>query len=496
MQQASLASLLNEAIHRHPEQLAIEFENKDYRWSYVAEVTQCLAQLLQGAGVARFERIGFVAHTRASHVACFWGLLAIERCPSMIFGHQSPEKLAQDIVELHYPVVIADQADWTAATITAARAAGSMALSLSEKGVAVVTELSTIGAQADRRTCPTAAVETLSSGTTGRPKRIQLSQKNLLASAMAAIDSIRQMSGQNLNATPSPHIVMLPLANISGVYACLPAAASATAITLLEKFTVNKWLALVDKHQPATADVPPAAMAMLLQAGVRKEQLSSIRIIRSGAAPLDPEVHRKFSEDFGIPINLSYGASEFCGVITTWTVDDLAEFESNNRGSCGRALPGVELRVVDPDSGSLLGASGSGLLEARVQRMGPEWIRTADIVRIDDDGFMWFLGRNDTVIMRGGFKISPEQLVDVLTQHPSITAAAVIGVKDQRLGEVPVAAVELAEYAKLPAEDELKSFCRERLAAHQVPERFVELSPLPRTSSMKLDLSKIRELLL
>jgi long-chain acyl-CoA synthetase len=493
MPTTDLPDTLRDAISRCPGELAIQYQGRSYPWQFAADITAQLEGALARLGIEQHERVGFIAHTRPAHVAVLWGLIIARRCPSMIYGYQSADKLAADIRSLRYPLVIADLRDWTDTTIAAAREAGSAGLSLSEDGIDWVPGLEQVGAQAHRETVPTAAVETLSSGTTGDPKRILLSMQNLAASATAAAASISQMSGNT--PTRTPLIVVLPLANISGVYATVPAGLSAHPIALLEKFQVDQWLELVRRLRPATADVPPAALAMLLKSGISKEDLASVRVIRSGAAPLDPEVHRVYAQDFNIPINLSYGASEFCGVITTWSMEDLEQFEQSKRGSCGRALPGVELRVVDRDSGEILAPNCIGLLEAKAERVGPQWIRTSDLVRVDTDGFMWFEGRADATIFRGGFKIAPEGVADVLRNHPAVRDAAVVGVPDERLGEVPVAAIQALDSNSPPSVTELEAHARQHLAAYQIPVRFAFMEELPRTPSLKLNIARLKALL-
>ena len=480
-------------MQSQPDALAIQFQEQSYSWGFVARIAAELQQLLETLSIASSERVGFVAHTRPTHVATLWGLLIANRCPSMIYGFQPTEKLAADIRSLRYPLVIADQSDWNEITIKAAKDAGSAGISLSTNGLSLVAGLETAGAQACREVVNDAAVETLSSGTTGTPKRILLSSQNLEASSIAAAQSIKQMSSGSAERVPL--IVIFPLANISGVYSTVPACLSSHPIVLMEKFSVEEWLSIVKRYRPVTADVPPTALTMLINAGVTKEDLKSIKVIRSGAAPLDREVQRKFLEDFGIPINLSYGASEFCGVLTTWSMDELARYSESKLGSCGRPLQGVSLRIIDSDKDSELESNQIGLLEAKVDRMGPDWIRTSDLARIDEDGFMWFIGRADSTIFRGGFKISPEIVANALRQHPKIDDVAVIGEADARLGETPVAFVQAIDFHESLEDAELKEFARTVLAAYQVPTRFVLVDELPRTPSMKLDLRALKLML-
>lgn len=483
MSASSLAEQLSTAISQQPLAMAFDFAGKVYSWQSVSNYVEALGECLETLGVATDECVGLIAHTRPHHVTCLWGLLIHGRVASMIYGYQSPAKMAADIRQMRYPLVIADAEDWNSLTIAAAREVGSAGLSISAEGINWVEGLTRAGADTDRRRLPGVAVETLSSGTTGTPKRIPLSLANLQASAEAAVVSIRNMQGDG---AVSPLIVALPLGNISGVYAVTPPAIMGHPIALLEKFDVDAWLQRVARYQPATADIPPAAMAMLYKRGIDRQTLAGVKVVRTGAAPLDARVHAYFSDTLGIPVNLSYGASEFCGVVTTWMLDELETYGQSKRGSCGRALPGIRLRVVDRDTGALLKSGEIGLLEVQAARVGPDWIRTSDLARIDAEGFMWFEGRADNTIFRGGFKITPEIVAEVLRQHPDIVDAGVVGIADERLGQVPVAALQLRQGSCQPSDLTLKDFCREHLAAHQIPVQFVWLDTLPRTTSLKL----------
>ena len=157
------------------------------------------------------------------------------------------------------------------------------------------------------------------------------------------------------------------------------------------------------------------------------------------------EVQEAFETRYGIAVLPSYGATEFAGGVAGWTLPLHREWGVTKRGSVGRPQPGRELRVVDPETGSECATGTSGQLEVR-SRDG-EWVRTTDVARIDDDGFVWIEGRSDDAIVRGGFKVFPNEIADVLRAHPAVLDAGVTGIDDERLGAVPVAAVELREGA-------------------------------------------------
>jgi long-chain acyl-CoA synthetase len=286
----------------------------------------------------------------------------------------------------------------------------------------------------------------------------------------------------------------MPLGNISGVYSTLPAMLKGQRAVLLEKFTVAAWHDHAVRHRPSVSGLPPAGVQMILEADIPPEDLSSIRFIGTGAAALDPGVHRAFEQKYGIPILLSYGATEFAGPVTAMTAELHATCGKQKFGSVGRALPGVQLRVIDPETSKVLGAGRDGLLEVISPRIGPNWIRTSDIATIDEDGFLFLHGRADGAIMRGGFKLLPETIERALMQHPAISAAAVVGVADKRLGQVPVAAIQIKPGREPPTIGEIEAHVRDRIPATHVPVAWRFVMPLPTTPSMKIDRPAVRRL--
>ena len=146
-----------------------------------------------------------------------------------------------------------------------------------------------------------------------------------------------------------------------------------------------------------------------------------------------------------MPVLISYAATEFGGGVAGWNLADHEAYWKEKRGSVGRAHAGCELRVVDQETGEPLGVDEEGLLEVKAGQIdgGAAWTHTTDLARIDADGFLWILGRADQAIIRGGFKVLPDTVRGALESDPRVLGAAVVGRDDERLGSVPVAAVEL-----------------------------------------------------
>jgi acyl-coenzyme A synthetase/AMP-(fatty) acid ligase len=265
------------------------------------------------------------------------------------------------------------------------------------------------------------------------------------------------------------------------------------SFALLERFTVEGWVDAVRRHRPATASLVPAALRMVLEADVAPADLHSIRSVVSGTAPLSAADADAFMAKYGIPVLASYGATEFGGGVAGWNLADHERFWSAKRGSVGRAHPGCELRVVNPEDGKVLGVDTEGLLEVKAAQLGAgsSWVRTTDLARIDADGFVWILGRADQVIIRGGFKVRPEDVRAALEKHPRVRGAAVVSRPDPRLGAVPVAAVELR--APVTVQD-LLAHAAGSLARYELPAEIRIVDALPRTASAKVDLAAVTAL--
>ena len=149
------------------------------------------------------------------------------------------------------------------------------------------------------------------------------------------------------------------------------------------------------------------------------------------------------------------------------------EWGQKKFGSVGRSFAGAQLRVVDPETGAVLPPSKEGLLEAISPRIGPHWIRTTDLVVLDEDGFLFHKGRADGAIMRGGFKLLPDTIERALKLHDAISAAGVTGVADKRLGQVPAAAIQLKPGVATPTIAELEKHLRNHVEATHIPAKWL-----------------------
>ena len=470
--------------------LCIESDGRWYSGDEVTAYGDAIASVLRDAGVADDAPVGLVVRNRLPHAAAIVGFIAAGRAVSMIYSFQSPEGIGRDIETLGLSAVVADADDWTGPVITATKRAGSagVAISLSEPTVELVPGLerrdeSRHHAEAE----PAVALQILTSGTTGPPKRQSIKTEVLERTVFSVT------SGEAAPPGAPPEFSYWQFGGI-GVCQLIAGAYNGRRIVILERFTVDSWVNAVKRHGIKRSGVQPAVIRMLLDADVPKEDLASLDFLISASGPLDPETRDEFEARYGIPVKLAYGATEFAGSLCAWTPDMDREFGTTKRNSVGRPLPDTALRIVDAGTGAEVPTGEVGLLEARITSISDDWIRTTDIASIDDDGFVTLHGRADGAINRGGFKILPETVRRVLISHPAVRDACVVGVPDARLGQVPFAAIEPAPGAPVPSEDELKDLVRRSLPVYNVPVAFAVVDELPRNPALKVSLPDVAAL--
>ena len=475
---------------------AVEFAERWHGWDELDRTARQVTDAVQESR-PRCRRVGLIARNRPAVLAALLGLIAEGVTVVMIHGAQSAERLAAEVAGLRLGAIVGEGQFWADQVRAAASEAGTLQVVLPEaldgNVTAVIPE-----AGAPEAPPPTGvALELLSSGTTGPPKRIPIGWHTLEAAlgsahgtALFGSDDAPGLSGKDL----SPAISGLSLGNIGGIYMMLPSALIGQPIVMLERFAVEPWVRAVRLYRPDVLSVQPAGLRMILDAGVAPDDIASLTTIVSGASKLDPDLQDRFEQRYGIRVFGAYGATETCGSIIVWTDELYDRYRHEKRGSVGKPIPGVEVRVVDPQSDEVLPAGNTGLLHARVERVGPHWIETTDLAWIDEDGFVYVTGRADDAIDRGGFSIPPDVVADVLRQHPAVRDASVVGLSDPRLGEVPVAAVELAPGSANPGEAELIAFARARLLSYQVPVRIRVVDELPRNASLKVIAPEVKAL--
>ncbi len=487
----TLSSLVSRALTREATRPVIEFEQRWFTWGEMRQVADRIGALVESSGAPACAPVAFIPRNRPSAVATLLGLIAKNYTVRMIYAFQSGPAIARDIARLKPAVVIAAAGELSAEVLGILREEGIAGILIKDMDAGAVPGLERV-----RRTgieIPAEpGIEILTSGTTGPPKQFALSYELIARHHIGS--NLMHPGGEQDLLHLCPAILYFPLGNISGVYSTIPTMVRGRRAVLLDRFSVAAWLDYVLRYRPEGGGLPPAGVQMVLDANIPAEDLSSIRFVSTGAAPVDPTAHRAFEDRYGIPILLSYGATEFAGPVAAMTAELYSDWGKKKFGSVGRALPGAQLRVIDPGTGEVLPPGQEGILEVISPRIGPNWIRTADVAVIDEDGFLFHRGRADGAIMRGGFKLLPETIERALMLHDAVSAAGVTGVPDHRLGQVPAAAIQLKPDVAPPTIAELEAHLRQHVAATHIPVKWRFVESLPRNRSVKVDRPALRTL--
>lgn len=496
---AGLVARMSSLMSLDRDEGVIEFDGAWVKWGELADFTARVDGMLSQVDLNSDTAVGMLLRNRPSHLAVALSVLLSQRCVLTISPFQSPTGLASQLLQLKAPVLFLDPQDWALPEVKVA-AMGSMVVVISEHNGCPVAQ---VQQGYERCTNPEAHAKVpgvgilmLSSGTTGTPKRIPLAFKSFERAILSATFYESGSQDSALQLKRSPALLSMPLVHIGGLWTAVMNLAAGRSVVLFEKFNVEKFAQALLSHKPKLVSLPPTALRMIYDADVPKANLSSLIAVRSGSAPLDPAFADAFEERYGVPILDAYGATEFAGGVAGWSWPDHQRWGKVKRGSVGRANTGVELRVVEPETGMTLLAGQVGLLEVCSPQLGTaEWIRTTDLAELDEDGFLYIRGRSDDAIIRGGFKVFPTTVVDALRQHPAVFDASVVGMPDVRLGAVPMAVVELRPNTTVPSGQELMVYLRQQLTAYQVPTRILIVPSLPRTPSMKISQPSVKALL-
>ena len=471
---------------------AVFYEGDTWTWGDLARIHDGLRDALNSAGVAGVEGVGLVLRQRPHCFGAYLSVLAMRRCAVLATPIQPDAAIRKDLETLRPTVLVADARDWRRTGFREAlQATGTLGIELTadrQQPVRVVPGLDRVGLGTHYEPLDDTAVTMLTSGTTGPPKRVPV------AYALFARERPTGLRPPNQRGVA---ISAVPLVSMGGVMGAAAAVWKGRPTALLERFDIWRWAQLVREHKPRQLAAPPAVIRMLLDNRVPREYLASASVFRAASAPLDPATAEEFEAAYGIPVVTAYGATEFLGAVTGFAGDDLS-LVKDKRGSVGRALPDNRVRIVDADTGMELPRGEIGLLEADPPQRPADapagWIRTNDRARMDEDGFVWIEGRADDVLVRGGFKIAANEVGAVLRGHPAVADAAVVGLVDSRLGQVPAAAVVLRGDAAVSAA-ELKAWVADRKPGYCVPVAVAFVDALPRNAMFKVLSNQVRALI-
>jgi acyl-CoA synthetase (AMP-forming)/AMP-acid ligase II len=326
-----------------------------------------------------------------------------------------------------------------------------------------------------------------SSGTTGLPKGVMLTDRNLVANALQVI-AARPLERETL-------IAILPFFHSYGQTVVMAAGLrqGATIVTM-PRFDLEQYLELSERHRATVAYVaPPVVLALAKHPAVDGYDLSGLRWILSGAAPLDAELAEAAAARLGCEVVQGYGMTEASPVTNM-----VPSGEPSRPGSVGPLVAGTEARIVDVATGADAATGEAGELlvrgpqvmkgylnnaEATASTIVEGWLHTGDVARADPDGWITIVDRIKELIKVKGFQVAPAELEAILLAHPAVADACVIGIPDERSGEAPKGFVVLREPFQL---DAISAFLAERVGPHKRLREIEAIDAIPKSPSGKI----------
>jgi acyl-CoA synthetase (AMP-forming)/AMP-acid ligase II len=341
-------------------------------------------------------------------------------------------------------------------------------------------------------------------GTTGRPKGVPLSHNSFSTYVLENVTPVDPEIEET-------NLLTVPLYHVAGTQAVMAAVYGGRTLAMMRQFEVKEWMKLVQEQKANRAMLVPTMLKRVIDdPDFGKYDLSSLKVVTYGAAPMPFEVIKKAIEVLpGVMFINAFGQTETASTITSLGPDDhvLTGSEEEKakklkrlQSSIGRPMADVQIKIVDENGKELLRgevgeimAKGPRVMsgywkdeEKTKKALTPDgWLHTGDKGYMDEEGYIYLAGRGDDMIIRGGENISPEEVENALYAHPAVEEAAVIAVPDPDWGQEPKAIVVAKKGQKVTAE-ELMEFCRQRLSSFKRPRYVAFVDELPRTSTGKV----------
>ena len=526
-----LQSLLRRTVEKYPSQTAMIFQDNKITYRELDALSDKFATALSEMGVRKGDRVALFLPNIPQFVISYYGILkagAVVTAVSPLFKEReleyqlnNSEAKAIVALDLFYPLVkkVRDKTRLERIIVTSIgeylptlkRVLGTLLKKVPKLKVAPEPGVSFFQDLLARYPPRPPEVEIVpkedlaalqyTGGTTGVPKGAMLTHYSLVSNAAACHEWLRAREAEEVVMT------VLPLFHIYGMTTCMNASIFfGSSMVLLPRFDPSEVLKAIEKHRVTLFCGVPTMYAMLVaQPDVAKYDLSSVRFCISGAAPLPPEVQKRFMELTGGVLVEGYGLSEASPVTHCNPLD--RTMKTVKVGSIGLPWPDTDAKIVDIETGKELRPGEVGELAVKgpqvmkgywkmpeeteaVLREG--WLYTGDVGRMDEDGYFYITDRKKDLLKYKGYSVYPREVEDVIYEHPAVKLCAVVGKPDPVAGEIPKAFVVLKEGA-IATEQEIMDFVKERVAPYKTVREVEFRKELPMTLVGKVLRRALRE---
>jgi long-chain acyl-CoA synthetase len=498
--QKTLLDYLEQAVEVNGDHPALVFEGTAYTYEELADKIYRLAGGLSTLGVERGTRVALMMNNSPELVFSYYAVLGL----GAIVVQNNPMYTARELLyqlkdsgaevliieEKLYEGIRDELEEADLRHVVRARTASSQACTVE----GLMNDHKPLRMQRNAEWMEDIAVLQYTGGTTGVSKGVMLTHRNLVANVL----QVEAFMGVYCRYGKEKILNVLPLFHVYGMTVAMNlSVVLGSTLYLLERFSSRQVLEIIDRENitmfPGT---PTIYVAVNGDPDIGLYDLSSIHTCISGSAPLPAEVKKLFEERTGAKLVDAYGLSEASPVTHSNPVNG-----KRVTGSMGLPITGTDCRIVDMHDGETrMPANTPGELivkgpqvmkgywnrpEETVQVLKDGWLYTGDIAYMDEEGYCFIVSRKKDVIIAGGYNIYPREVEEVLFEHPGVKEVVVAGVPDEYRGET-VKAYIVPESSRVPDEEEIKAFCRERLARYKVPTLIEFRDELPKTAVGKI----------
>lgn len=484
-----IVGFVEEHAAEQSESVALRFDNKVLTYSALAREIDRAVVLLKKAGVSADTTIAVYCENNIEIMVLYYAM-------SKMGGTFVPINAVLSAAEVSYILGHADvKFLFTDKKLheNAVTAVGDSACTLIEVREFFLNSSSSVERVEQAEAIKNDFLIIYTSGSTGVPKAVLYNQPAEVAGNASLIDMWDVTSSDKL-------LVALPLGFLYGLSTAASMALQAGCETIIQRrFHPREALEAIVQHGVTVFQGVPTMFSMMLEYAEQNGldfDLSSMRAVISAGAPLASDLRIRFKSKFGVEIQDYYALTEVRPVFGKYAGDK----NPVPVGAIGKASPCVVIKIIDSDGREVgPGVTGEILVRAPATTSGyykaPEvsavafvdgFFRTGDLGHVDPEGFYYLTGRIKDIIIKGGANIAPAEVEEVLLSHPQVVQASVIGVPDQKFGELPVAYFVAAQGVQ-PKQEELAEYCRSLLAEFKVPSEFISIAEMPLGNTGKID---------
>jgi long-chain acyl-CoA synthetase len=485
----NLADNLTRTAEKHPDRPAVKLDDMVLSYAELQDGARRVATLLADKGVGPGDRVGLVLPNIPAFPVLFYGALAVGAVVVPMNPLLKGREVKYYLEDSGASIVFA----WKDMAEEAGKGAEAVGIECISVDPAEFTDLLAQHEPdeeiADRKDDDT-VVLLYTSGTTGQPKGAELTHSNMITNAAVSAETLVELTEED--------VVMgcLPLFHCFGLTCGLNASVlTGACLTLIPRFDAAKALEVVGRDKVTVFEgVPTMYAGMLHVKDPESYDMSSLRTCISGGSAMPVEVMKNFEKTFDCIVLEGYGLSE-TSPVASFNQPDI----ERKPGSIGVPVRGVEMTLLDDDGKEVadgevgeIAIRGENVMKGYWQREADTknaipngWFLSGDMAKKDEDGYFFIVDRKKDLIIRGGYNVYPREVEEALYEHEAVAEVAVIGIKDDDLGEEVGAAVALKDGFDVDGE-ELQAFAKERLAAYKYPRAVWIVDELPKGPTGKI----------